>query len=98
MQHVQAGEGRLVYASLVAYPFLAVRMLYSLIVIFANTGTFNLYHSNIVVKALMQVLMEFVVAAIVISAGIVVQRMAESASRDDEQGEEPFAEQHGERT
>ena len=79
-QFVIPGEKRLLVATAVAYPFLFVRALYSLISAFSSptSTTFNPMHPNVWVEAFMAIVEEFIVAAIVITVGFLTQRLDRS--------------------
>lgn len=82
MRHVLDNDRRLVYACVVSVPFVVVRLAYSLALAFKHSGDFSTFAPNVYVKAFMQVLMEFVVAAIVIAAGLVTDRVPRGAVKD----------------
>lgn len=71
LRHVIPAERKLVYACIACYPFLFVRLLFSLISVFAQTKTFNSFHPNVWVKGFMSAAMEFIVAIIIITVGLI---------------------------
>jgi len=73
--HVRAGERRLLYAVLATLPFMAVRMIYSILCVFANKrkyfSSWSLEWTAILVHGLMGVLMEVIIVTIFIIVGLV---------------------------
>ena len=70
-RNLAQGEKRIVYAVLGSLPLLAVRLLYSLLVDFANTKTFNIVDGNPTVQLCMAIIEEFIVTIIFLVAGLV---------------------------
>jgi hypothetical protein len=72
--HVRAGERRLLYAVSATLPFMAVRMIYSILCVFANKpkyfSSWNLEWTAILVHGLMGVLMEVIIVTIFIIVGL----------------------------
>jgi hypothetical protein len=65
------GEGLLIGAVLLTVPFLAVRLLYSLLSVFdSGSSTFNLSHGSQTAALCMAVLEEMLVVAILVAAGL----------------------------
>jgi hypothetical protein len=72
LHSVWEGDRPLVYFGLAAEPFLLVRLIYLIVICFAtNSKTFNPFSPNIWVQAFMQVLMEFIVFILFITAGMI---------------------------
>ncbi|KIW50542.1 hypothetical protein PV05_09343 [Exophiala xenobiotica] len=73
--HVRAGERRLLYAVLATLPFMAVRMIYSILSVFASRpkyfNSWSLEWSAILVRGLMGVLMEVIIVTLFIIVGFV---------------------------
>ena len=69
-------EFRILLAILGSLPFLAVRVLYSLLVDFANNGNFSIIHGNPLVRLGMSVIEEFVVAVVFILVGVLADPMS----------------------
>ncbi|KZF21816.1 hypothetical protein L228DRAFT_269270 [Xylona heveae TC161] len=78
LRHVPQGERKLVYAVTGSIPFLAVRLLYSLIGAFESPTklTFNTVVGNVFVQAFMAVLEEFVIVAMYLAAGLLVAKLS----------------------
>ena len=64
------GEGRLILAVICTLPFLAVRLLYSLLAAFSKSSTFNPVTGSTTAALLMSVLEEMFVVVIYISTGL----------------------------
>jgi hypothetical protein len=89
ISHVQAGERRLLFAVAASLPFMATRMLYSLLCAFANDpkwfSSWSLEWTAILVHGTMGVLMEAVIVVIFITAGLMtapIQRSTVAPSQD----------------
>lgn len=71
------GEMRLLTVSILSLPFLLVRVVYSIICAFSQgSNTFSIISDTnraVIVQALMSVLMEFVVVAMLVAAGLTVK-------------------------
>lgn len=65
------GEKRILYAVLGSLPLLAVRLLYSLLVDFANNNTFNIINGTPTVQLCMAIIEEFIVTILFLVAGLV---------------------------
>jgi hypothetical protein len=65
----------LVTCTLLAAPFLLVRVIYTVLVAWENNATLNAYTPNIYVEAFMEYLMEFIVFALFATAGAIVPRI-----------------------
>ena len=70
-RNLPQGEKRILYAVLGSLPLLAVRLLYSLLVDFANDSTFSIVHGNPTVQLCMAIIEEFIVTALFLIAGLV---------------------------
>lgn len=73
LRYVWHGDRPLVFFSLAAEPFLAVRVAYFVALSFSTTSskTFNVFDPNIWVQAFMQVTMEFIAFILFVTAGII---------------------------
>lgn len=71
------GEKRLLLVAVLSLPFLFVRILYSIIAAYDNTSSvFSITSSSntaVIVQAIMSVLMEFIIVAMFLAAGLTVQ-------------------------
>ena len=84
-QFVLSTELKLLHASLVAIPWLLVRMVFSILVSFSSPGS-NFYFRNVSVwpKAFMQFLPEAVVVMVFITAGLMTQRIQQAPMSADD--------------
>jgi hypothetical protein len=81
---VQKGERRLIIAVAISVPFILVRLIYSMVVVFANNRHFNIVTGSVTINLVMAVLEEFVVTIVCISVGLTLQiRPKESTERVD---------------
>ena len=64
------GEKRIYFAVLAALPFLAVRLLYSLLAAFSNNSTFSIQGGNPLVQLFMGILEEFIIVVMYTLAGL----------------------------
>lgn len=84
--HILEGERRLLVAALASLPFIAVRLLYSIIATFDNnSNVFTIFSSSntpVIVQALMSTLMEFIVVAIYLAAGLLVRVIPRSMVKE----------------
>ena len=64
------GEKRIYFAVLAALPFLAVRLLYSLLAAFSNSSTFSIQGGKPLVQLFMAILEEFIIVVMYTLAGI----------------------------
>ncbi|EXJ60099.1 hypothetical protein A1O7_04250 [Cladophialophora yegresii CBS 114405] len=75
--HVQSGDRRLLFAVAAALPFMAVRMVFSLLCIFANEpkwfSSWSLEGPAIIVHGAMGVLMEAIIVMIFVCAGLATE-------------------------
>ena len=70
-RNLPQGERRILYAVLASLPLLAVRLLYSLLVDFANNNTFSIVNGNPTVQLCMAIIEEFIVTVLFLVAGLV---------------------------
>ena len=70
---VGQGEHRLIIAVAISVPFILVRLIYSLLVVFANNPRFNIVTGSVTINLVMAVLEEFVVAILCIGVGLSLQ-------------------------
>ncbi|KAL1964396.1 hypothetical protein VTN77DRAFT_6954 [Rasamsonia byssochlamydoides] len=70
---IESGEHRLLGAVGLSLPFIFVRLLYSILVVFVNNSTFNLVTGNVAVMFIMSVLVEFVVVVVCLGVGLTLQ-------------------------
>ena len=64
------GEKWILIAILAALPFLAVRLLYSILVDFEDNNTFNIINGNATVQLCMAVIEEFIITIFFLAAGL----------------------------
>ncbi|KIW89204.1 uncharacterized protein Z519_10056 [Cladophialophora bantiana CBS 173.52] len=74
ISHILPGERRLLFAVALSLPFMAVRMIFSLLCVFANDpkwfSTWSLDWAAVLVNGIMGVLMEAIIVTIFILAGL----------------------------
>ena len=68
-RNLPSGEQRILYAVLASLPFLAVRILYSILADYVNNSTFNILDGNATVQLCMSIIEEFIVVCFFIIAG-----------------------------
>ncbi|KAL8675367.1 MAG: hypothetical protein Q9168_000198 [Polycauliona sp. 1 TL-2023] len=74
---VGMGERQILYAVIASVPFIAVRLLYSLLVYFdTSSTTFTLFGGNIWVRSFMSVAEEWITVVLYLAAGLIAPRMA----------------------
>ena len=66
----EAGEKRLDFAVVLALPFILVRLAYSALAVFSHHHEFKLIGGSIAIRAIMAVLMEFIVVFIYLLVGL----------------------------
>jgi hypothetical protein len=80
------GEMKLLTASILSLPFLLVRVVYSIVCAFSQgSNTFSIISDTnraVIVQAIMSVLMEFVVVAMLIAAGLTVGKVSKDMVND----------------
>lgn len=88
ISQVHAGERRLVFAVSATLPFMAVRIIYSILCFFGNDSkwfsSWSLEWRAVLVHGLMGVLMEAIIVAIFIVAGLMTVRVGELPKRRHE--------------
>lgn len=88
ISQVQAGERRLLFAVSASLPFTAVRILYSILCFFGNDSkwfsSWSVEWTAVLIHGLMGVLMEAIVVAIFIMAGLMTVRVGELPTRRHE--------------
>jgi hypothetical protein len=103
IQHIMAGEKRLVFASLAVIPFLVVRIIYSIVVDFDRSSTlFSLIsdrNAAVVIQAIMSVAMEFAVVSIFLIAGfatpVIPRSMVQSQHHESAPAQQPMQQYGG---
>jgi len=78
---VEKGEHRLIIAVAISVPFILIRLIYSLLVVFANNRHFNIVTGSVTINLVMAVLEEFVVTILCISVGLSLQVRSKSIER-----------------
>jgi hypothetical protein len=81
---VSAGERRLLVAVALSIPFIAVRLIYSLIADFAGLQSFSLAFGDTTIYLCMNVIMEIIVTIIVIVFGLTLQVLPKEAALESE--------------
>jgi hypothetical protein len=75
--HIRRGERHLVIAVAISVPFILVRLIYSVILSFANNPRFNLITGSETINLVMAVLEEFVVVIVCLVIGLTLQVQSE---------------------
>ena len=75
------GETKVYLAVLAAIPFLAVRMIYSILADFENNSTFGILNGNAYVQLGMAIIEEMIVTIIFITVGILAPKMRDQSNR-----------------
>lgn len=70
---IEDGEHRLLLAVGISLPFLLVRLIYSIIYIFAHSLQFNIVTGNVTIMLVMAVLEEFAIVVICLGTGLTLQ-------------------------
>jgi FtsH-binding integral membrane protein len=70
LSSVHPGDKIIIICALSAAPFLFIRVIYTILISFLNTPTFNIMTPNVYVEAFMQALMEFIAFALFAAAGL----------------------------
>lgn len=73
-QNIPRGEKQILYAVLAALPLLAIRLLYSILSVFANNDTFNILDGNATVQFFMAVIEEMFITTFLLAAGLTAPR------------------------
>ena len=84
ISQVNLGEKRLLLAVAISCPFLAVRLVYALISVFANSMSFNPTFGNITIFLCMDVLEEIVVVAVCVVIGLTLRIVPKAIASDAE--------------
>ena len=70
IRNLPLGEKWILIAILAALPFLAVRLLYSILADFEDNNTFNIINGNATVQLCMAVIEEFIIIIFFLAAGL----------------------------
>jgi hypothetical protein len=70
---IEDGERRLLVAVAISIPLLFVRLVYSLLTVFAPSSTFNLLNGNVTIMLVMSVIEEILIAFICLGIGLTLQ-------------------------
>ena len=77
LRHLAGAETKISVALLATTPLLAVRMLYLLLVDFANSETFSQTHGSVYARLGMAIIEELIIVILFVTVGMVIPRMAE---------------------
>ena len=77
------GEKRILFAVTASLPFLAVRLLYSILTDFAVSSNFSIFNGNVTVQLCMAIIEEFIVVVIYLIVGMIAPSL-KSAQLDKE--------------
>ena len=93
LSSIASGESRLLYAAIVAVPFIAVRIVYTLIAVFSEyKGDFSAFSNTtdaVLFRGIMVVAMEVIVIIIYIAAGLTAQKLDKNAQKNRNAGMPP---------
>jgi uncharacterized membrane protein (DUF485 family) len=85
-RHILEGERRLAVAALISLPFIAVRLIYSIITAFDHDASaFSIVSTSktaVIVQSIMSTLMEFIVVGIYLAAGLFVRVIPRSMVKE----------------
>lgn len=70
-----AGNGRVFWAVVIANPFLAVRLLYSIMSAFTTVESFSMVDGSALVRLFLAILEEFVVVSLYLLAGLLAPKL-----------------------
>jgi len=76
VRNTPSGDRRLVWAVILAFPFILVRLIYSLISVFARNPRFSLVTGSVIIHVFMSVLEEMIVVIIYLAVGWTVETLA----------------------
>lgn len=79
--YVSSGESRLVWAVVIAMPFILVRLIYSLLTVFHHDKHFSTFSGSVVILVVMAILEEMFVVLVYLLAGFLTDAAPKSASR-----------------
>ena len=81
---ISQGETRLLIAVACSIPFLAVRLIYSVLSVFVtDSTTFSLTEGSVVVEGFMAVFEEFMVVILYLSAGLATPKLVKRGTRSE---------------
>lgn len=69
------GDHRILIAVALSLPFLAVRIIYSLISVFGDNPDFNSFSGSVIIFALMAVMEEFIIVILYLAAGLLAPKI-----------------------
>ena len=75
------GETKIYLAVVAALPFLAVRVLYSILADFENNDTFGILNGNAYVQLGMEIIEEMIVAIMFLAAGLLASNMRDQLNK-----------------
>ena len=86
------GDRRILYFAVASLPFLFVRIIYSIIVIFENNQSkvFNMLKPNIWAESFMEILEEFIVVILFLLAGLLTPKISRGQVQGHETGNGPW--------
>jgi len=80
-RRTQRGEGALIVSVALALPFLVVRIVYSILVVFSHNPHFSIVNGSYTINLFMEVLSEAVVVLIYICCGMMLQSIRKPTSQ-----------------
>lgn len=75
IRHAEEGEKRILFAVAASLPFLLVRLLYSVLAVFASEKSFSLFNGNVTILLCVALLEEAVIVAIYEGVGLTLKKV-----------------------
>ena len=76
IRHAEEGEKRILFAVAASLPFLLVRLLYSVLAVFAKEKSFSLFNGNVTILLCVALLEEAVIVAIYEGVGLTLKKVS----------------------
>lgn len=76
IRHAEEGEKRILFAVAASLPFLLVRLLYSVLAVFASERSFSLFYGDVTILLCVALLEEAVIVAIYEGVGLTLKRVS----------------------
>ena len=86
IRHAEEGEKRILFAVAASLPFLLVRLVYSILAVFAKEKSFSLYNGNVTILLCVALLEEAVIVAIYEGVGLTLKKVSKGEVAGGERG------------
>ncbi|KAG6989855.1 hypothetical protein G7Y79_00062g093330 [Physcia stellaris] len=86
IRHAEEGEKRILFAVAASLPFLLVRLIYSILAVFAKEKSFSLYNGNVTILLCVALLEEAVIVAIYEGVGLTLKKVSKEEVAGGERG------------